>query len=206
MALPPCGDRDAGLHRPELAVRRRALLVAQGAAVGLVALLFALLVWRVLDNQRGAVAAAVSRGKHPLAPNFVGSRIDGPGRLSLFALRGKAVVVNFFNSTCIPACSDETPELERAWLRDRAAGLVVLGVDWFDFRSDGRRFLHRYGATYPAVSDGSGSIGDHYGVTATPETYVVDRQGRVVDALIGSINTDEDRARFRLAVKQALLS
>jgi peroxiredoxin len=183
---------------------RRALLVAQGAAVGLVILLFALLVWKLVSNKGGEIAAEARRGEHPVAPDFVGSRLDKPGRLSLSSLRGKAVVVNFYNSTCIPACSDETPELERVWLSHRGAGLVVLGVDWQDFGADGRRFLHRYGATYPAIHDGSGSIGSRYGVTGTPETFVVDRAGRVVDAMIGSINTDADRARLRLAVEGAL--
>jgi peroxiredoxin len=183
---------------------RRALHLAQGAAIGLVVLLFVLLVWRLVHNDAGAVAADVRDGQHPTAPDFTAKRIDGRGQISLSSLRGHAVLVNFFNSTCIPACSDETPVLERTWTRYRRAGLVVLGVDWFDFNVDGRHFLERYGATFPAVQDGSGSIGNRYGVTGTPETYVVDRTGKVVDAIIGSINSDADKSRLRLAVERAL--
>jgi cytochrome c biogenesis protein CcmG/thiol:disulfide interchange protein DsbE len=122
----------------------------------------------------------------------------------LSSLRGKAVLVNFFASWCTPACRIEAPELERTWRRYRGSGLVVLGVDWQDLRSDARRFMHHFGLTYPVVDDGSGSIGSKYGITGLPETYIVDRRGRVVEAIIGTINTDSDRARLRRGIDSAL--
>jgi len=185
-------------------VARRALLVAQGAAVGLVALLFALLVWKLVSGSSGALAAQVARGEEPTAPDFTADRIDREGELTLSSLRGKAVLVNFFASWCVPACSAEAPELERTWLRYRDSGLVVLGVDYHDLRSDGRHFMRRFDLTYPAVYDGPGPIGDRYGITGLPETYVVGRDGNVVAAIIGSINTDADRARLNRAVRRAL--
>jgi cytochrome c biogenesis protein CcmG/thiol:disulfide interchange protein DsbE len=185
-------------------VPRRALLVAQGAAVGLVALLFALLVWKLVSGSGGALAAQVAQGKEPTAPDFTAERIDREGDLTLSTLRGKAVLVNFFASWCRPACSLEAPELEQTWRTYRRSGLVVLGVDWQDLRSDARGFMREFGLTYPVVYDGPGSIGDRYGLSGLPESYVVGRDGRVVDAIIGSINTDSDRARLKRAVKRAL--
>jgi cytochrome c biogenesis protein CcmG/thiol:disulfide interchange protein DsbE len=185
---------------------RRARLVAQGVAVGIVVLLFALLAWNLVEDEGGAVASAVARGESPEAPDFTGSRLTRDEELTLSSLRGKAVVLNFFASWCIPACYDEAPELERTWVENRERGVVVLGVAWHDFRGEARRFLRENGITFPSVFDGDGAIGDRYGVRALPETYVLDRQGRVVDALIGSINTDEDRARLREAVERALES
>ncbi len=184
---------------------RRALLVAQGAAVGLVVLLFGLLVWKLVNDEGSALAAAVARGERPEAPDFSAARIDGEGELALSSLRGKVVLLNFWASWCIP-CKDEAPVLERTWQDNRDEGLVVLGVDWHDFRTDARRFMRRFGLTFPVVDDGSGAIGDQYGVRGVPETFVVDRRGRVVEAIIGTINTDEDLARLRRSIRRALAS
>ncbi len=56
-------------------------------------------------------------------------------------------------------------------------GLVVLGVDAQDFRQDAKRFVKRFGITYPVVYDGSGSTLGKWGVTGFPETFFVDRDG-----------------------------
>ncbi len=186
-------------------VGRRALLVAQGVAVGLVVLLFGLLVWKLVSDEGSALAAAVARGEQPAAPDFSAARIDREGELALSSLRGKVVLLNFWASWCIP-CKDEAPVLERTWQERRDEGLVVVGVDWHDFRTDARRFMRRFGLTFPVVDDGSGAIGDQYGVRGVPETFLVDRRGRVVEAIIGTINTDEDLARLHRGIERALAS
>jgi cytochrome c biogenesis protein CcmG/thiol:disulfide interchange protein DsbE len=185
---------------------RRGLQVAQGAAVGLVVLLFALLVWKLFSGGTGALAAEVARGETPAAPDFTATRLDREGELTLSSLRGKAVLVNFFASWCIPACSSEAPVLEKTWREYRDSGLVVLGVDYNDLTSDAQHFMRRFDLTYPVVHDGSRSIGDRYGISGLPETYVVGRDGRVVDAIIGSIITNQDRKRLKRAVERALTS
>jgi cytochrome c biogenesis protein CcmG, thiol:disulfide interchange protein DsbE len=184
-------------------VKGRALLVAQGAAVGLVMLLFALLVWKLATNEGGNLAKAANSGKRPKGPTFTLERLDEKGLLSLGDLRGKAVAVNFWASWCDP-CKDESPFLERVWLRYRKRGLVVLGVDSQDFRSDARGFMRRYGLTYPIVYDGPGKTVKHYGVTGFPETFVLDREGRVVEAFIGAVASDAERTRLENAVGKAL--
>jgi cytochrome c biogenesis protein CcmG/thiol:disulfide interchange protein DsbE len=184
-------------------VPRRALLVAQGAAVGLVVLLFGLLVWKLVTNEGGDLAKAANQGKLPNGPTFSLDRLDRTGTLALADLRGKAVAVNFWASWCDP-CKDESPYLERVWLRYRKQGLVVLGVDANDFRSDARGFMRRYGLTYPVVYDGPGKTLEHYGVTGFPETFVLDRDGRVVEAFVGAIANADDRTRLERAVERAL--
>jgi len=184
-------------------MRRRALLVAQGAAVGLVALLLGLLVWKLVSNQGGDLARAANDGKLPKAPNFTLERLDRPGSLELKNLRGKAVAVNFWASWCAP-CKQESPYLEQAWARDRRKGLVVVGVDANDFRSDARGFISRYGLTYPVVYDGPGKTLGPWGIKGFPETYVLDREGRVVDAFVGAIASADDRVRLRDAIREAL--
>jgi cytochrome c biogenesis protein CcmG/thiol:disulfide interchange protein DsbE len=183
--------------------QRRLLRVAQGAAVGLVVLLFALLVWKLVDDEGGALAAAASRGERPAAPDFTLERLDEEGDLSLGALRGKAVVLNFWASWCIP-CKEEAPYLEQVWRQNRERGLVVVGVDAKDFRRDARAFAERFELTFPLVYDGPGKTLAGFGVTGFPETFVLDREGRVVEAFVGAVNSDDDRERLRSAIEDAL--
>ena len=184
---------------------RRLLLVAQGAAIGLVVLLFALLVWKLVVDEGGAIAAATARGERPSAPDFTLDRLDEGGELTLSSLQGKAVIVNFWASWCVP-CKAEAPFLEDLWAEKRDDGLVMLGVDTKDFRGDARAFAKRVGMTFPLVYDGPGSIASDWGVTGVPETYVVGRDGRVIESFVGAVNSDEDRARLRAATRRALES
>lgn len=182
---------------------RRAQLVAQGVAVGLVALLFALLAWTLLTEEGGDLAAAANRGERPRAPDFTLERLDREGELALSSLEGKAVVLNVWASWCIP-CKEEAPFLEQVWRQHRKQGLVVVGLDAKDFRRDARRFVRRFGLTFPIVYDGPGDTLGGYGVTGFPETFVLDREGTVVEAFAGAVNAEEDRARLRTAIERAL--
>ncbi len=208
---PPCvlgllvlaGERHRTSRRTTNEVARRAKLVAQGVAVGLVALLFILLAWTLLTEEGGNLAAAAARGERPQAPDFTLERLDREGELTLSSLEGKAVVLNVWASWCIP-CKEEAPFLERMWQRNRKRGLVVVGLDAKDFRRDARRFVGRFGLTFPIVYDGPGDTLGGYGVTGFPETFVLDRQGKVLEAFAGAVNAEEDRARLRAAIEQAL--
>jgi cytochrome c biogenesis protein CcmG, thiol:disulfide interchange protein DsbE len=182
---------------------RRARLVAQGVAIGLVALLFLLLLWALLTDEGGGLADAASRGDRPEAPTFTLERLDEEGELALESLRGRAVVVNFWASWCGP-CKEEAPHLEEVWREHRDRGLVVLGLDSKDFRKDANRFVRRFDWTFPVVFDGPGDVSERYGVTGYPETFVIDREGRVVDAIVGAVDSEEDRARLRDAIDRAV--
>jgi cytochrome c biogenesis protein CcmG/thiol:disulfide interchange protein DsbE len=182
---------------------RRLLLVARGVAVGLVVLLFALLLWKLVVDEGADISGAVARGESPEAPEFTLERLDQEGELSLSDLRGKAVVLNFWASWCYP-CRAEAPVLEQIWRDNRERGLVVLGLDAKDFSGDGRGFVRRFGLTFPIVHDGPGDTFSDWGVTALPESYVIGRDGRVIAAFVGAVNSDEDRRRLRAAVARAL--
>ena len=184
---------------------RRAKLVAQGVAVGLVALLFVLLAWTLLTDKGGDLAKKAARGERPKAPDFTHERLDGKGDLALSSLRGKAVVLNVWASWCIP-CKEEAPFLEQVWQQNRDRDVVVLGLDAKDFRGDARRFVRRFELTFPIVYDGPGDTLGGYGVTGFPETFVLDRNGKVVEGFAGAVNSQEDRVRLRAAIERALSS
>lgn len=180
----------------------RLRLGAQAAAVGVVLALLGLLVWKVAFGGGSEVGAAIARGGRPVAPEFTLARLDRSGTLSLSSLRGKAVVLNFWASWCIP-CREETPLLEAGWRRWRNRGVVFVGLNTKDFRADARAFMRRYDVSYPVVYDGKGSMVGRYGVTGFPETYFLDARGRVVYRIVGAVRQADE---LDAAIERALAS
>ena len=133
------------------------------------------------------------------APLFSLTRFDGiPLRLE--DLRGKVVFVNFWASWCVP-CKAEAPRLQAAWQQFRGRGVVVVGVDAQDFSGDARKFIRKHALTYPNVHDGPGNVLPKYGVTGFPETYFVDRRGRLVGERVqGEISAEKLAAGIRRAL------
>jgi len=159
--------------------------------VAVVASLLVLLAIEVLSDSKGRnLVSAVRKGESPPAPALELPALDGDERISLASFRGKAVVVNFWASWCEP-CKEETPMLQKAYERYRAEGLVVLGVNAQDFRVDARRFAGRYDVTYPLVHDGPGTTREAWGLTGFPETWWIDRQGRLVAYVQGQFSAEE---------------
>jgi len=178
--------------------------VAQTAALVGVAALLGLLIWKVAFGKTTGAADELAEGKLVRAPAFTLDRLDTTGRLGVDDLRGKAVVVNFWASWCVP-CRDEAPVLQKTYERYRERGLVVLGVDVNDFRKDARRFMERYGLTYPVVYDGKGSTVGKWGVRGFPETFFVDRTGKLVGERIeGAVDIERNRDTFERGVALAL--
>jgi cytochrome c biogenesis protein CcmG/thiol:disulfide interchange protein DsbE len=175
-------------------------LGAQVAAVVAVLGLLGLLIWKITNQTTSSIPKQVASGKHPVAPGFTLQRINGPGSLSLASLRGKAVVLNFWASWCGP-CRDEAPTLERAWIRYRSRGLVVLGVDQQDLTSDARAFAKKNHVTYPLVRDGPGHVVAQYGLTAVPETFFINRHGKLVGHVASAIGARALDSGIRQALR-----
>jgi cytochrome c biogenesis protein CcmG, thiol:disulfide interchange protein DsbE len=179
----------------------RVKILLQAAAVLVVALLIALLGWQVVRADEGRkLASKVSAGQRPVAPDFELKLLHGDGKVRLSSLRGKVVVVNFWASWCIP-CKEEAPVLEQGWRRWRDEGVQFLGVDVQDFAGEARRFVDRFGITYPTLFDGHGSTVGHWGVTGYPETWFVDRKGRlVVERIKGPVTTEKLDRNIEIAL------
>jgi cytochrome c biogenesis protein CcmG, thiol:disulfide interchange protein DsbE len=180
-------------------------LGAQGLALAGVAGLLALLVWRVVHQNGNTAASQVAHGKTGPAPAFTLPRLTGGGKVSLASLRGKGIVINFWASWCRP-CKAEAPVLEQAWRQYRSRGLVVVGIDSNDVSSDARSFASRHGLTYTLLHD-PGATYDRYGLTGVPETFFVDRRGRLVPIhLEGGVDLAANRGKWAEGIRLALRS
>jgi cytochrome c biogenesis protein CcmG, thiol:disulfide interchange protein DsbE len=175
-------------------VTRQLKLGAQLLALAGVAGLLALLVWQLGHQQHAPRVGAV-------APAFTLRRLDGHGKVSLAAYRGKAVVLNFWASWCQP-CKSEAGVLERDWTQYRSR-VVFLGIDYHDLASDARHFVDAHALTFTMLDDGSGQVTGTYGISQVPETYVLSPQGRIVAHLRGPITNPNFAGEFRSALAKA---
>ena len=170
----------------------RLKLGAQALAVALVAGLLALLIWKVAQGSQNEAKIGKS------APDFTLGRLDRAGSLQLSSLRGKVVVLNFWASWCQP-CKLEAPDLA-ASAKKWSGRVVVLGVDVNDPKGDARGFMRKYGITYPIVHDNKNVTSPKYGLTGLPETFFLDRRGRIVSHVISGIKA----ADLQRGVEEAL--
>jgi cytochrome c biogenesis protein CcmG/thiol:disulfide interchange protein DsbE len=155
----------------------------------------ALLAYGFRLNPRDVPSPLVGR---PAAPFTLGA-FDG-GAVDLAALRGKVVVLNFWASWCYPACYEEAPVLERGWRAYRDRGVVVVGVDIQDKDEAALKFIRDFRLTFANAPDRTGKVSVDYGVYGVPETFFIDREGRIRTKHVGAV-TDEV---FRQSVEPLL--
>jgi cytochrome c biogenesis protein CcmG/thiol:disulfide interchange protein DsbE len=113
--------------------------------------------------------------------------------MSLEAHRGRVVVVNFWASWCHPACYEEAPVLERNWRAYRDRGVVVLGVDIQDKAEAAKKFIADFSLTFPNALDVGGKVSVDYGVYGVPETFFIDRRGRIRAKHVGAVTEEAFR-------------
>ena len=152
-----------------MASRRGLIIALVAGALGVVVVL--------------AFLRARPRGPH-IAPDFAVTDLEGRA-VRLSALRGRVVLLNVWTTWCAP-CREEMPSLDRlhARLRERPFTLLAVSQD-----EDGRRaveaFVQQTRLSFPVYLDPEHQVGDRYEVWGYPETFIIDRNGIVVERVIG---------------------
>ncbi len=116
------------------------------------------------------------------AKNF--SLTIGGKPTQLADLRGKVILLNFWASWCQP-CVDEAPSLDALQKKIAPLGGTVLGISVDDDPAAYEQFLKTYNVDFPTFRDPSKQIPLSYGTTMYPETYVIDRNGKIDSKIIG---------------------
>lgn len=125
------------------------------------------------------------------APDFSMTTFDGKS-FNTADLRNKVIVVNFWASWC-ETCKDEAVFLENVWQYYKAGDdVVILGVDYVDTEPKALKYLEEFGITYPNGADLRSGISRQYFVTGVPETYIIDKQGRLAYSMIGPFSSETE--------------
>jgi len=185
--------------------RRRLLVLSMRlSATLLVLVLFTVLTYRIVHGFSSAhsgarLTHAIQAHRSPSAPNVqlsviwpragtwpkrLRASVDR-GTLRLGDLRGYPVVLNFWASWCSP-CQREAALLASAAEASRGR-IIFVGVDVHDLTTDARHFLRAHHVPYVVVHS-QNSITDRFGLIGLPETFYVDRRGRIQDATRGELS------------------
>lgn len=128
----------------------------------------------------GAISCSRGSGLGPgeLAPDFTVPRLEG-GSLQLGELRGKPVLLHFWATSCAP-CVVEMPALQRFADRFKELGGEVLAIATEDSAADVEQFVGQNGISMTVLLDERGALRRLYKVSGIPESFVIDRAGRLV--------------------------
>ena len=163
-------------------------LRAAWAVIVAAALLVGLLAYGVAS--RGAdtsIDDAIAAGERVDAPTATLPVLGAGGRGSLADYKGKVVVLNFWASWCRP-CVDELPLLERTHKEIAPRDATVLGANYQDVSDSALQFVRRFDLTFPSLRDRDGEFADRYGSRAFPETFVIDREGKIAAQRRGPVD------------------
>lgn len=100
---------------------------------------------------------------------------------------GQVVLVNFWATYCAP-CIEEMPSLEKVWQTHRSEGLVVLAVSIDEGMEPVIDFQKKHSLSFPVALDADRRIATAWGTEKVPETYIVDRRGRVTTKVMGAVD------------------
>ena len=131
--------------------------------------------------------------------------MDGkPRKLSDY--RGHVVVLNFWASWC-PPCVEEAPSLNRLQRHIEPRGGTILGFSIDEDPAAYNKFLQEFAVNFPtwrdpSVKDNKSAIMTDYGTALIPETYVIDRHGKIARKIVGRQEWD---SREMLAYFDAIL-
>ena len=142
------------------------------------------------------VFALRRRPPHPVAigeaaPDFtLGTLTATP--ISLHDFRRQVVVLNFWATWC-PPCVEEAPGLEKFARQMRDQGVTVLGVSVDQDAEALRKFVAETPLSFRIARDPDQAVAGRYGTHIFPETYILDRDGKVAEKLIGAVDWQDPR-------------
>ncbi|MDH3521298.1 MAG: TlpA family protein disulfide reductase [Myxococcales bacterium] len=143
-------------------------------------------------------------GRGSSAPDFALERLGGGASVSLSELRGQVVLINFWATWCKP-CEDEMPAMERLYQTLRGEGFELLAISVDEQPEIVAQFRDRLSLSFPILLDEDRSVSQEYQTYRFPESFLVDRDGRVVERYVGprDWNASAYLSRLRRLLREA---
>jgi peroxiredoxin len=137
----------------------------------------------------GLAATGWCAEKGAQAMNF--SLADTAGNMvSLSQMQGKVVVVNFFTIWCQP-CRHEMPDLNAIYKENKDKGLSLVGICLGADPNQLKVLVKQLNLDYPVLV-GTDQVNKDYGeIVGVPTTFIIDKQGKIVDKIVGARSKDE---------------
>ncbi len=121
----------------------------------------------------------------------------GGRTVSLSSMRGRVVLLNFWATWC-PPCVAEMPSLNRLYGQMRAKGLEVIAVSVDRSADDVREFIGKKGFNFTVLMDEGSSVARRYRVFSTPTTFLIDKNGNVVERFFGDYDWQDKEIMMKI--------
>ena len=150
----------------------------------LIVILFGILILLQTKDSFYNVSSGSQVAKGLPAPNFSLPDLDGK-MVSLSDYRGKVVLLNIWATWC-PPCVEEMPSMEKLYQELQGEGFEILAVSIDESGAqDVLPFMKKHKLSFPALIDSRGTLKDLYQTTGVPESFIIDKDGILVEKVIG---------------------
>ncbi len=129
--------------------------------------------------------AADSKNSPP-APDFSANKLGG-GKVTLEALRGKGVIINFWATWC-PPCKAEMPAFDKIYKKYKKDGIVIYGINYKEDVEIINEYLAGAPVSFPILFDENGDLANMFNVFGLPATYFIDENGNLLGSVTGAVD------------------
>jgi len=155
---------------------------------------------RTIDSKLIPDGLKVGTQEGQIAPDFELEKVGG-GEAWLTDYRGHPVVLNFWATWCQP-CRQEMPQLVTEYDKDKAQGLVVIGLNLQEGGDLISPFARDFGIDYPILIDRDGDVGNEYDLLGLPTTYFIDANGVIQSVYRGPLQDTQNDTNVQGAIGQ----
>jgi peroxiredoxin len=131
-----------------------------------------------------------------MAADFTLQSLDGES-VTLSDLEGKVILINFWATWCHP-CIIEMPSMEKIYRKYKDRGFTILAIDIMEKPETVRKFVKEKNLTFPILLDTKGDVKGKYRVSGIPNSYLVNKNGKLVGRFIGPREWDNEHAEALL--------
>lgn len=139
------------------------------------------------EGEKGGGTSATAAAEGAMAPDFSVKDLGGK-EIKLSSLKGKVVMVNFWATWC-PPCKEEIPSMMKLnkSMEGKPFQMLAVSIDEGG-KADVEKYFKSSGNSLPACLDSDGAVSKSYGITGVPETFIVDKSGKIQKKIVGGMD------------------